>query len=53
VPFSPIPGEAFDETGFKYPKKRRFGEHKKVFDHFERGSMLFLGKDFDWVVAFG
>ncbi len=52
VQFSWILGEAFDEASLKYPKKGKFGEHREVFDHFEGGSMLFLEKDFDQVVAF-
>jgi hypothetical protein len=53
VPFSRVPGWAFDETGLKDPEKRGFGEHKEVFDHLERGSVLFLDKDFDQVVVLG
>jgi hypothetical protein len=53
MPFSRIPGEVFNEAGLKNPDKGRFGEHKEVFNHFERGSVLFLGKDFDQVVALG
>ncbi len=52
VPFSQILREAFDEAGLKYPKKIKFGEHRKFSNHFEGGFMLFLGKDFDQVVAF-
>jgi hypothetical protein len=53
MPFSRISGEVFNEVGFKNPKKVRFGEHKEVSNHFEGGSVLFLGKDFDQVVALG
>jgi hypothetical protein len=45
VPFSRIPGEAFDETGFENPKKRGFGEHGEISDHLERRFVLFLGEN--------
>jgi hypothetical protein len=53
MPFSQIPREAFDEAGFEYPEKRRFGEHRAVFDHIEGGFVLFLGKDSNRMVALG
>ncbi len=51
MPFSRIPREAFYESSFKDPEKRGFGEHREVFDHLKRGSMLFLGEDFDQVIT--
>ncbi len=51
VPLSRVLGGAFDEISLKDPEKRGFGEQKEVFDHLERGSMLFLDKDFDQVVV--
>jgi hypothetical protein len=53
MPFSQIPGEAFNEVDFKYREEKRFGEHKKVSGHFERGSVLFFEKDFDQLIALG
>jgi hypothetical protein len=51
MPFSRIPGVTFNEIDFKYPDKSRFGEHREVSDHFERGSVFILGKDFDQMVT--
>jgi len=44
MPFSWILGEAYDKASFKYLKKKRFGKHREVSDHFEGGFVLFLGK---------
>jgi hypothetical protein len=53
VPFSWIPGEAFDKVDFKYREEKRFGEHREVSGHFERGPMFFLGKDSNQLIALG
>jgi hypothetical protein len=46
VQFFRILGEAFDETDFEDPDERGFGEHGEIYGHLERGSVLFLYKDF-------
>jgi hypothetical protein len=51
MPFSRIPGEAFDEVSLKDLEESGFGEHIKVSDHFEGGSVLFLGKHSNQVIA--
>jgi len=53
MPFSRVPGEAFNENGLKNPKEGGFWGGGEIFGHLERGSMLFLDKEFDQVVAFG
>ncbi len=47
VPFSQIPGEAFNEVGLKDLEKRGFGEHKEIFNHLEKDFMVFFNKDSD------
>ncbi len=53
MPFSQIPGEAFDETDLKDVEKRGFGEHKEISGHLEKGSLLFFDKDSNRVVTLG
>jgi hypothetical protein len=53
MPFSRIPGEAFNEADLKDPKERGFGDHREISNHLEGGSVLFLGKESNQMVPLG
>ncbi len=52
MPLLEVPRKVFNETRFEYPKKGWIGGHKEFSSYFKRGSMPFLHKDLDQVVAF-
>ncbi len=51
MPFPRVPRKAFNETGLKDPKEGGFCERMEFFGYPKGGSMSFLYKDPDWVVA--
>ncbi len=53
MPFPWVPGEAFNESGFKNLEVGGFGVSGEVSDHLERGSMFILNKDPDRVITLG